>query len=370
MKLKNVLALLLEASQYDIEAEKIISSDIISKLMDDGVSNEEAQERANEESKKIAAQLISKAKEDTYLKQKSNSIVLLALLYTWEDSIQNVVINGSKYIKLLLKNKIGNFEIRKPYKTMAIKKSDGKDLVIDNFIDFHQYVDGLDEDDAPKREVASAGDWVPTTDKPIMSSNGIDVYEGRSVGRCIEYSHYGVTPTSYSFCIGAKGGGNAYSGYRVRHGSTFYFIVDKNRMPVKPDGSLDTSDPLHIIVYDLQKDGTVQLTDSSNRTGHIAEFGTSVEGYQNYLKKMGIDYTKFKNRPMSEEEKWTNEITKNTNPSVDFLIDLIKYGQSREEELEPGDKKVGALRYLSHYIILGNPLSDEQFDWLYTRANK
>ena len=100
MKLKNVLALLLEASQYDIEAEKIISSDIISKLMDDGVSNEEAQERANEESKKIAAQLISKAKEDTYLKQKSNSIVLLALLYTWEDSIQNVVINGSKYIKL------------------------------------------------------------------------------------------------------------------------------------------------------------------------------------------------------------------------------------------------------------------------------
>tara|TARA_R110000851_G_scaffold229956_1_gene382701 strand:- start:39 stop:998 length:960 start_codon:yes stop_codon:yes gene_type:complete len=181
--------------------------------------------------------------------------------------------------------------------------------------------------------------------EPIMSSNGIDVYQAEDVGRCIQYTQGGLTDKKYSFCVGQWFPGNAYAGYRVA-GSTFYFIVDKNKFEKKDDGSVILDDPLHMVVYDIKADGDVKLTDQNNSTGTIAEFGSDVRGYQNYLKKMGIDVNKMVSIPFSKEEEEENEKLDRRNTNLSWFKDL-----TNEE--------------IYKYIMRIHVLSDEQFDYLW-----
>jgi len=181
--------------------------------------------------------------------------------------------------------------------------------------------------------------------EPIMSSNGIDVYQAEDVGRCIQYTQGGLTDKKYSFCVGQWFPGNAYAQYRVA-GSTFYFIVDKNKFEKKDDGSVILDDPLHMVVYDIKADGDVELTDSNNTTGNISEFGSDVRGYQNYLKKMGIDVNKMDSIPFSKEEEAEHEKLKSRNTDLSWFKDL-----TNEE--------------IYKYIMRGHVLSDEQFDYIW-----
>jgi hypothetical protein len=52
--------------------------------------------------------------------------------------------------------------------------------------------------------------------------------------------------------------------------------IDKNRIKTNDNGSVDLSDPLHIVVFDMTKYGP-ELTDDHNRTGNIAEFGRNTK---------------------------------------------------------------------------------------------
>jgi hypothetical protein len=180
---------------------------------------------------------------------------------------------------------------------------------------------------------------------PIMSSNGIDVYKAEDVGRCIQYTQGGLTDKKYSFCVGQWFPANAYAGYRAQ-GSTFYFIVDTNKFEKKDDGSVILDNPLHMVVYDIKADGDVELTDSNNTTGNIAEFGSDVRGYQNYLKKMGIDVNKMVSMPFSQEEKDENQKLGRKNTDLSWFKDL-----TNEE--------------IYKYIMRGHVLTDEQFDYIW-----
>ena len=101
-----------------------------------------------------------------------------------------------------------------------------------------------------------------------------------------------------------------------------------------------------MVVYDIKADGDVKLTDQNNSTGTIAEFGSDVRGYQNYLKKMGIDVNKMVSIPFSKEEEEENEKLDRRNTNLSWFKDL-----TNEE--------------IYKYIMRIHVLSDEQFDYLW-----
>jgi len=351
MRLRNVLTLLLEQSQYEVTAKKIIMTNM--PKLDDGAANN----------------IIDQFKSNELVKKKSNIITLMAILYTLNDSMDQVINITKEFADLLDDGKIKSFSVDKKDDKYALTfiTSGGSTKEPKTFTDIANFVHGQ-KGDTSKKEKRSSEGIQPTKDKPIMSANGIDVFDARSVGKCIEYGEGSLTGIEYSFCIGKRGSQNMYSTYRINDGSTFYYIVDKNRMKKNEDGSLDLSDPLHIVVYDMLPDGRVQLTDQNNHTGDIAEFGTDYEAYQEYLEKNGIDYTKMVNRPRTEEEYWIAETIKNKNGSMDFLLYLIDQGFKRDEERHEEDPKRGVLRYVSDYINQGHTLSDEQFDYIFDNA--
>jgi len=350
MKLKNVLTLILEQSQYEVTAKKILMS-----------------KEDMDESK--ADDLINQFKSNDFVKKKGDAITLMAILYNLNDNVNQVINTGKEFIDLLVDGKIKSFSVDKvedKYR-LTFVTSGGSTKQPNSFTDIANFVHGQ-QSDTGKKPKKSAEGIEPTKDKPIMSANGIDVFDARSVGKCIEYGEGSLTGIEYSFCIGKRGSQNMYSTFRINDGSTFYYIVDKNRMKKNEDGSLDLSDPLHIVVYDMLPDGRVQLTDQNNTTGNIAEFGTDYEAYQEYLEKNGIDYIKMVNRPRTEEEYWIAKTIKNKKGSMDFLLYLIDQGFKRDEERHEEDPKRGVLRYVSDYINQGHTLSDEQFDYIFDNA--
>jgi hypothetical protein len=275
-------------------------------------------------------------------------------------------------MEMLEKNRIGNYEIKKVNNipSVLVIKKDGNVREFTDFLRFSEYLHGIQAFRAETPKISkTAEDWEPTNDEPMMRGDGIDVYDARNIGRCIEYTQGSLTGEKYSFCIGRTDAQNQYYHYRFTQGSTFYFIVDKNYIIEKPNGEIDFK-PLHLVVYDVSENG-VELTDAKNTTGIIDEpFGRDVKKYQDYLKERGIEYSGFTNRPRTVEEKWAYDTVKNENKSVEFFEKLIDYGENRPEELHEGDLPQGKLRYLKLYVTLGHDLSDEQFDFIFDGAKK
>lgn len=209
------------------------------------------------------------------------------------------------------------------------------DKVFPDFIKFSEYIHG-EKNKYAKKEPAKGGE-VSTEegeDKPIWSGNGIDIFDGVDVGRCIKYTQGGLTGRGYSFCIGQPGN-TMYQSYRDSKGSSFYYIVDTNR---------DGSDPLHIVVFDNTQYG-VELTDANNTTGTIAEFGQDVDGYLDYLKSKGVPVEKLEHKPKTPEEEEEQKKLGKQNTSLDWFKSL-----SYDEK--------------SKYIGRGHQLTNDQFDYL------
>jgi hypothetical protein len=62
--------------------------------------------------------------------------------------------------------------------------------------------------------------------------------------------------------------------------------VDRNHFKETPDGQVDLSDPLHIVVLDNTKHG-IELTDANNSIGTIASpYGDDVNKYFTILSIM------------------------------------------------------------------------------------
>ena len=207
------------------------------------------------------------------------------------------------------------------------------DKTFTDFLKFSEYVHGEKNKYATK-STASGSFEVETEEKPIWEGNGIEIYEGNGVGKCIKFTQGGLTGRAYSFCIGQPAN-TMYQSYRDTKASSFYFIVDKNR---------DLSDPLHIVVFDNTQHG-IELTDANNTTGTIAEYGSNPQGYIGYLKSKGVPTDILINRPMTPEEQKEQELLGKQNTSLEWFAKL------------PFD-------YKSKYIGRGHLLSDEQFDYL------
>jgi len=181
---------------------------------------------------------------------------------------------------------------------------------------------------------------VDTDEPPIWEGNGIKIYDGNDVGKCIHYTTGALTGKHYGFCIGQPAN-TMWQSYRDTKTSTFHYVIDETR---------DLNDPLHIVVVDATQYG-VELTDASNSTGHIAEFGEDADAYLEYLKSKGVPTDElFKNKPKTPEEKAEQEKLGGNNPDINWFKNLAFEEQSK-------------------YIGRGHLLSDEQFKYLWNFKN-
>jgi hypothetical protein len=255
--------------------------------------------------------------------------------------------NGYTDIKNILDvvNKYNDLESKKRVKPIQITKNG---LVMGNksfgdFKEFSEYING----EATKYSTVSSGSSVANDFKakndPIWSGNGIDIYNGDEVGKCITYTQGGLTGKGYSFCIG-QGGNTEYKSYRDSKTSSFYFIVDRNHFKTNEDGSVNLDDPLHIVVFDRTRYG-VELTDADNNTGNIAEYGSDADAYVNYLESKGVPVDKLVNRPKTSQEEEEEELLGRPNSNLDWFKKL-------------------PIEYKSAYIGRGHRLTDAQFDYL------
>lgn len=88
----------------------------------------------------------------------------------------------------------------------------------------------------------------------LYNQDGVRIYHGKDKTACIKYSN------GYSFCIGARGEGNLYSGYRhydddlKEKVGTPYFVFNDN---------MDKQDPNHILVvfeFSIKKKNDTEFT--------------------------------------------------------------------------------------------------------------
>jgi hypothetical protein len=274
--------------------------------------------------------------------QNQKNIPFMAVLYAggYQD-LGNIVDVVNDYNELAMKRRVVPVQVSKGRLMIG-------DNIFNDFIQFSEFIHGEKNKyaDKPKNDSVKMDDEdIQAMDKTMWSGNGIDIYDGVDVGRCIKYTQGGLTGKSYTFCIGRPGTGNMYQSYRDTQTSTFYFIVDKNKIKTNEDGTVDLSDPLHIVVYDQTERGTL-LTDADNRTGNIAEYGRDDKAYTEYLKSMGVPVGELlKNRPKTDEERREQELLGKSNEDLEWFIKL-------------------PYEYKSKYIGRGHQLTDEQFDYL------
>lgn len=275
---------------------------------------------------------------------KSNNqknIPFMSFMYLKYNDINSIISVFNEYNELEEKKRIKPLQISKGKLFIGDKS-------IEEFTQFADLVHTIQSKYVTKEKGSSYkmdDEDVIAMDEPMWSGNGFDIYDADSVDKCIKYRNGGLTGKSYAFCIGAHGPSNLYYSYRDTSDSTFYFIVDKNKIKTNEDGSVDLDNPLHMVVYDVQRDGNVSLTDANNTTGDISEFGQDTEAYINYLRDNNVPVEKLVNRPKTEKEKEEDKLLRNRNTDLQWFIDL-------------------PMEYKSRYIGRGHILTDDQFNYL------
>lgn len=279
------------------------------------------------------------SEEDNSNNQKN--IPFMSLMYLKNNDVDSIISIFNEYNELDEKKRI------KPLQFSKGNMFVGGEL-IEGFVQFANLVHTIQSKYETKEKGSSYkmdDEDVFAMDEPMWSGNGFDIYDADSVGKCIKYRNGGLTGKSYSFCIGAHGTSNLYQSYRDNSASTFYFIVDKNKIKTNEDGSVNLDNPLHMVVYDVQRGNRVSLTDANNTTDNISEFGKDIEGYVKYLIKNGVPVKKLVNRPKTKEEEEEDKLLKNRNNSLEWFINL-------------------PFEYKSRYIGRSHVLTDDQFDYL------
>lgn len=212
------------------------------------------------------------------------------------------------------------------------------DKTFPDWLRFTEYIHGLEHMSQGRQEMEGKIN-VDTDEKPIYEGNGIKIYDGNDVGKCIKYTTGSLTGQKYGFCIGQPAN-TMWQSYRDTKTSTFYYIIDENR---------ELNDPLHIVVFDHTQHG-IELTDAHNSTGHIAEYGDDVDGYVQYLKSKGVPIDKLVNIPKTPEEEDERKKLGNKNTDLNWF-----------KELSYPEK--------SKYIGRGHLLGDDQFKYLWQFRN-
>lgn len=212
------------------------------------------------------------------------------------------------------------------------------DMVFNNYLKFAEYIHGLQNMSIGHAEATDI--VVETDEKPIFDQNGIKIYDGNDIGKCINYTTGGLTGKHYGFCIGQPAN-TMWQSYRDSKVSTFYFLTDSNRK---------MNDPLHIVVIDNTQHG-YELTDANNQTGNIAEYGGDVDAYFEYLEGLGVPTDNlFPNKPKTPEEEAETKKLGNSNGDISWFKSLTYAEQSK-------------------YIGRGHMLSDDQFNYIWQFKN-
>jgi len=252
-----------------------------------------------------------------------------------------------------------------------------KDKTFSDYLSLTEYIHGLESISKGHRdltgEIKDMTD-IATDEPPIFPREGhpedenanIEIYDGNDIGKCINYTSGGITGQKYSFCIGQPGQ-SYWQGYRDTKLSTFYYIHDKNR---------DENDPLLLVVFDRTEHGT-ELTDKSNTTGNIAEFGNDADAYEAYLQSKGVPTKEILvNKEKSPEEIEDQKKLGSQNTDLDWFKNLSYKEQSKyigrghllgDEQFEylwqfKSDK--GGLNLLSQYVDTGQAIPEAQFNIL------
>lgn len=284
-----------------------------------------------------AVGIVDQFKQGDESKDQKNLGIMAFLYKTFNyTDIKQIVVDVNDYQKLLDDNRVKPIQVS----GNVIKIGDKQ---FTNYLSFAQYIHG----EKNKYGQISGHNYnledIKSNMKPMWSGNGIDIYEGDGVGKCIAYTIGGLTGRGYSFCIGQPGN-TMYQSYRDDKTSSFYFIVDRNRFVTNDDGSVNLDDPLHIVVFDNTQYG-IELTDANNTTGTIAEYGDDVDEYVDYLRSMGVPIDKLINKPKTDQEREEHAKLGQQNTDLQWFMDLS------------ADEK-------SKYIGRGHQLTNDQFDYL------
>lgn len=273
-------------------------------------------------------------------KHQKNIPIMVYIYINWDKNVKKIIDVVNEYDELEKLNKVDPIEISKNGLVM------GGDVYTD-FLKFSEDIHGMINDVRRAAQIrANIEADFKSEKKPLWSGNGIDIYDGNSVGKCISYGSGALTGRGYSFCIGKPGPSNMHQSYRDSKTSTFYYIVDRNHFAKEKDGSVNLDDPLHMVVFDNTKYG-IELTDANNTTGNIAEpYGRDVNKYVKYLSSMGVPVGELLvNKPKTPEEEKEQALLGNQNKNLEWFIKL-------------------PIDYKSKYIGRGHQLTNDQFDYL------
>jgi len=202
-----------------------------------------------------------------------------------------------------------------------------------DFLKFAEAVDALHTEFIFSKRIKEQKEL--TKEENDFTPGKIQVFACNSVNDAIRYG------VGTSWCI-SQPGNTQFQSYRDISQSTFYYVSDGTRPP---------EDPLSRVMVDMQANGKVELTDTNNRTGTIAEFGNDYKAYFDYLRKNGVDTSQFVNKPVTEEERKENELLGERNVTPNWF-----------EKLPP--------EYKSKYIGRGHLLSDQQLESIINVPNK
>lgn len=243
----------------------------------------------------------------------------------------------AEYTDLVTKKRVKPINLSKKAIIMGDKQ-------FNDFISFSEYIHGETNKHTKKPEGGSnVSNDFKAEKETLWSGNGIDIYDGVDVGKCIAYTQGALTGRGYGFCIGQPGN-TMYKSYRDSKISSFYFIVDKNRFIENADGTVNLDDPLHVVVFDNTKNG-VELTDANNDTGNIAEFHEDADSYIEYLKSKGVPVEKMAHKPKTPQEDEEEALLGKPNDSLEWFMNL-------------------PIEYKSAYIGRGHLLTNAQFDYM------
>lgn len=300
------------------------------------------------ELKNYVKKLVAKAREIVAPGVSFESVKIIHLLYKLcnENNIDERIKMACDLYKEYdgVKNKLGGKKLNIKEKVLYFG-----DTEINDFLKFSSYI----HERRPNQNIVSE---ISPEDKksvtPLYSSGNIDVYEGDSPEKTSYLLKGGLTGKTYSFCIKDPG---YWKSYRDRHDSTFYIMYDKNK-------NLD--DPLHIILYDVRKNGIV-IVDERNRESKPPKGYGSIKSYQEYLKSKGIPVEKFVNVPKTDQEKYEDELFKSKIEDLEVFknLDNPKRKGYRKPILKNGEEPDPDY-YKSAYIGRRFQLTDKQFDWL------
>ena len=219
------------------------------------------------------------------------------------------------------------------------------------FLDFSEKVDRLFSEHL-RNEKTKEQKKIQKEEKTEFIPGKISVYPCKDVNDTIKYG------AGTSWCVSQPGNG-MYHSYRNQSASTFYYIQD---------GTRDSSDPLSRVMLDVQDGDEITLTDTDNDTGTIAEFGTNVDAYLDYLENNGVNTAQFVNKPLTNEEREefrilgqrNNDLEWFKNLSLDYKFKYIGRGHRLTDEqlssiinLESVDTKKIALELINDYVNTG-----------------